>query len=297
MPATRVTVSELRDLHRQARRLDALAGGAVASLFPGAWRARLRGRGMEFEEVRPYLWGDDFRTIDWRVTARTGEMHTRLYHEERERTLWLVCDAGPSMQFGTRNCFKWVRAAQAAVLFAWLAHDAEDRVGAVVHGDGRRCHLLPAGGGEAGLMRLFHLLAAVGARPGEPRSTLADAAAHLRRLARPGSLVLFVGDFRTLDREAERHLARLAGHGELAAIHLHDPLERTPPPAGLYPLENGEGCSGWLDTTSPALRRRWEENFEARRKAVADRFARLGARTLLLGTHEPLVDGLREQLR
>ncbi len=80
MPGTRVSVRRLWDLHRQALELDVLAGGAVGSLFPGAWRSRFRGRGIEFDEVRPYQWGDDFRILDWKVTARTGEMHTKLFH-------------------------------------------------------------------------------------------------------------------------------------------------------------------------------------------------------------------------
>ncbi len=298
MPATRVAFSELRDLHRQARRLDLRTGGAVAALFPGARRARFRGRGVEFEEVRPYLWGDDFRTIDWRVTARTGEMHTRLYHEERELTLWLVCDAAASMWFGTRNCFKWVLAARLAALFAWLAHDGGDRVGALIHGNGRYCRQLRGGGGEAAVMRLFGLLANL-ARPhaAGPHATLADAAARLRRLARPGALMLFIGDFRALDPEAEGHLAALARHGELAALLVHDPLERELPPPGLYPLDDGRGCRGWLDTASPALRRRWREGFEERRRHVEEVFSRFAARTLVLGTEQPLAASVEAQLR
>ncbi len=296
MPATRIASLELHDLHREARRLEKLTGGAVASLFPGAWRARFRGRGMEFDEVRPYQWGDDYRTIDWRVTARTGKLHTRLYHEERERTLWLVCDAGESMQFGTRGRFKWVRAAEAAALFAWLAEREEDRVGAVVHGNGRRCHLLPPAGGEGGLARLFDLLAGVEPRPGGARSTLADALSLMRRRARPGALVLLLSDFEDLDRQAERHLGHLVRHLELAAIRIFDPLERELPPAGSYPVVGEAGCRGWLES-SPSLARQWEADFLQRQQALTARFSRLQARCLLLGTGEPLAKTLAEQLR
>lgn len=298
MPGTRVSVRQLWDLHRQALELDRLAGGAVGSLFPGAWRSRFRGRGIEFDEVRPYQWGDDFRVVDWKVTARTGVMHTKLFQEERERTLWLVVDAGPSMQFGTRGCFKWVRAAETAALFAWLAREQGDRVGAVVHGDAGRCHLLPGGGGDAGLWKLFGLFAGIHAREVEAPATLADALAHLRRLARPGSLMLIIGDFGLLDGEVRRHLARLARHGEMAAIHLFDPLERDLPPAGVYPVNDGTGrCSGLLDTSDSALRRRWQTRFTEHHGRVTATFSRHGARTLLLGTGEPLLETLRAQLR
>ena len=298
MKGTRVSVRQLWDLHRQALELDRLAGGAVSSLFPGAWRSRFRGRGIDFDEVRPYQWGDDFRTIDWKVTARTGAIHTKLFQEERERTLWLVVGAGPSMQFGTRNCFKWVRAAQTAALFAWLAREQGDRVGAVIHGDARRCHILPGGGGETALSRLFGLLAGIHAREAPSSCGLAEALAHLRRLARPGSLMLLVDDFRELGGEVDRHLAHLARHGELAAIRIFDPLERELPVNGRYPLVDGAGrCSGLLDTSDADLCRRWSEGFEEAQRRLEKRFRRLDARTLLLGTGEPLLEPLRRQLK
>ena len=298
MPGTRVSVRQLWELHRQALELDRLAGGAVSSLFPGAWRSRFRGRGIEFDEVRPYQWGDDFRVVDWKVTARTGKMHTKLFQEERERTLWLVVDAGPSMQFGTRNCFKWVRAAEVAALFAWLAHEQGDRVGAIVHGDARRCHLLPGSGGEAGLWKCFGLLAGIHARQPASRCGLADALGHLRRLARPGSLMLVIGDFQEPGQAVERHLAHLARHGELAAVQLFDPLERELPAAGLYPVNGGDGrCAGVLDTSDPALRKRWRLRFRERQGRVRATFSRVGARALAVGTHEPLLETLRSRLR
>ena len=297
MPGTRVSVRRLWDLHRQALELDTLAGGAVGSLFPGAWRSRFRGRGIEFDEVRPYQWGDDFRIVDWKVTARTGEMHTKLFHEERERTLWLVLDAGPGMHFGTRNCFKWVRAAEVAALFAWLTREQGDRVGVLVHGDARRCHVLPGSGGEAGLSKCFGLLAGIHPRDSSPQCGLADALGHLRRLARPGSLMLIIGDFQALDMAAERHLAHLARHGELAAVQVFDPLEQALPESGHYPVSDGAGdCAGLLDASDPALRRRWRLRFQEHQGRLAGLFSRFGARSLQVGTGDRLLEALREQL-
>ena len=298
MPGTRVSVRRLWDLHRQALELDVLTGGAVQALFPGAWRSRFRGRGIEFDEVRPYQWGDDFRIVDWKVTARTGQMHTKLFQEERERTLWLVLDAGPSMQFGTRNCFKWVRAAETAALFAWLARDQGDRIGVVVHGDARRCHVLPGSGGDLGLSRCFGLLAGVHERAASPRCGPARALGHLRRLARPGSLMLIIGDFQGLDTAVERHLAHLSRHGELAAVQVFDPLERELPEAGRYPVTDGNGgCAGVLDTSDPALRRQWGLRFREHSGRVAGTFSRLEARVVRVGTDESLLEPLRNQLR
>ncbi len=300
MPATRVTLSELRDLHRQALRLDRRVGGAVASLFPGLRRSRIRGRGVEFDEVRAYQWGDDFRAIDWRVTARTGEMHTRLFHEERERTLWLVCDAGPSMQFGTRGCFKWVQAARTAALFAWLAHDGGDRVGALIHGRGRHCVTVPAAGGDAGLERLFHRLAAVTPEAVETAPAgegLQEALLRLRRLVRPGSLVLLLGDFLRPPENLEGELLHLRRHGELAAIRFHDPLEQALPRRGPLPVADGAGCSFWLESGDPALRRRWRRRARERFEALRRRFGRAGVPLYRVATNDPLVAALEARLR
>ncbi len=297
MPATRVTVSELRALHEASARLDLRLGGLMDSLFPGARRARYRGRGIEFDEVRPYQRGDDFRAIDWRVTARTGSLYTRLFHEERERTLWLVCDGGPAMWFGTRNCFKWVLAARVAALVAWAARDAGERVGAVFHGDGRHCRRLPALAGDAGLNALFHRLAAAHRPEGDGACGLVGAVRHLQRLTRPGALVLFLGGFHVWPEGLDQALARLARHRVLGAVWVHDPLERTLPRGGPLPVDDGAGCRGWLECDAPELRRRWRAAFEARRERVRRGFERLGGRMLELGTDEPLTSALEQRLR
>ena len=120
----------------RSRRVQLHTGRQVADVLAGAYVSVFKGRGVEFDESRPYQEGDDLRTIDWRVTARTGSVHSKLFEAERERPVWLGVDLSASMHFGTRGAFKSVVAARVASLLAWDAHRAGERIGAVVWSPG-----------------------------------------------------------------------------------------------------------------------------------------------------------------
>ncbi|MEA3277402.1 MAG: DUF58 domain-containing protein [Pseudomonadota bacterium] len=290
-----VSVDELRSLRGRAGGLGVSPGEAVASLFPGAFRSVFLGRGLDFHEVRAYQPGDDFRTLDWRVTARSGTLHTKVFREERERSLYLLADAGPSMHFGTRNAFKWVAAARLAALAGWLAVEAGDRVGGLVFGAGPGCPMRLPAAGEAGALGLFGLLAEVRRRVETPACGLPGALARLRRLARPGSLVLILSDFSGLDGEAPRLLSRLGRHHFLAGVLVFDPLEAQPPPPGLYPVGDGRTVR-LMDTSDRRLAKGLESRFSARRQMAAKVFRGLGARFFTLGTDRDPAEVLRAAL-
>ncbi|MEO5338685.1 MAG: DUF58 domain-containing protein, partial [Magnetospirillum sp. WYHS-4] len=132
-----IDLAEMMLLRTEAERLALGGPNLVNGLFPGLYRSLFRGRGLDFEDVRAYQRGDDYRTLDWRVSARTGRLHTKVFREEREHTLFCLLDGGPAMRFGSRRAFKWVAAARAAAVVAWLAADNGDRIGGLVFGDGR----------------------------------------------------------------------------------------------------------------------------------------------------------------
>jgi len=289
------SLEELQRLRRVAAALTAGRVDSVASLFPGAYRALFHGRGLEFDEVRAYQWGDDYRTLDWRVTARTGALHTKLFHEEREHSLILVLDAGATMRFGSRARFKWTQAARLAAVFAWLAVEAGDRVGVLIHGDGARCHGLSPQFGQGGVLRLFRLLAGIRDPAPGTTSTLDEALHLLRRTARPGTLILLVGDFLSLEGAAQRHLAHLARHNDLAAVLVFDPLEADLPPPGLYPVSDGARRMV-LDTTDTRLRQAYRETFEARRDELMRTFRARGIGFFSMATDASLQDRLRSEL-
>ena len=292
MPPTRVTLSELRDLDRSALALDRRPGGALAALFPGPMPGRRPGPGLDFEGVRPYQWGDDPGAIDWRVTARTGKLHTKVFREGREGTLWLVLDAGPAMHFATRGAFKWVRAAQLAALAAWLAWEEEARLGLVLHGGGERPQLLPAARGEGALMRLFGRLAEVAPPDTHNPAGLEDAARVLTGRLTPGARVLCIG---ACDDFHPTALAPLAARARLTVVWLHDPLERHPPPPGDYPLTDGRRCRGWLTIGGARQAHRWRRAFESRRRTLARGVTRLGGHFLDLGVERPPTELLERE--
>ena len=284
----RADLRELIALRAQARRLDLAPRGRVLATRSGGHLSRFRGRGMEFDESRVYLPGDDPRNMDWRVTARAGTPHVKLFREERERPVWLLVDQGPSMRFGTRVAFKSVVAARVAALLGWAAVDRGDRVGGLVFDEVRHLERRPAARG-AGLLPLLERLAA----PGEPGmgqggwTGLATAASHLAALVRPGSLIALVSDFADLDEPDGAWIARLASGSELLLVLVHDPIEASAPPAGRYPVLMG-GRRGILDLTGAGARTRYQAAFE-RRSALLERLARLhGAHWLRLSTVDPV---------
>ena len=268
------------------------AGEALAGLFPGAFRSNFFGRGLDFHEVRSYQPGDDFRGLDWRVTARTGELHSRVFHEERERTLYLLLDAGPSMHFGSRRAFKWVAAARLAALLAWLGVENGERVAGLLFGSGRSCPFRPPAAGEPGALSLFTLWAEVAYRPKPGSCGLAPALARLRQLAHPGGLVAILSDFTGLDTQARSLLHRLARHHSLTAVLVQDPLESELPPPGLYPVSDGRRLR-LLDSGDRHLGRELADHSLQRRQEVSELFHSLGGRSLTLSSHQPPEQCLR----
>lgn len=303
MPATtpstqagiRIGIKELIALREQAARLDLSPRGRVLATRTGGHLSRFRGRGMEFDESRLYQPGDDPRNMDWRVTARAGVPHVKLFREERERPVWLLVDQGASMRFGTRIAFKSVIAAQAAALLGWAAVDRADRVGGLVFDERRHLERRPAAR-TAGLLPLLERLTEAPATGGQGYGSVAEAAAHLLRLVRPGSLVAVISDFAGVRPDAGRWLAGLAAGGELLLIMIHDPLEAVAPPPGRYPVTDGIR-RGVLDLTGARNRDSYERRFAARTATLELLARRHRAHLLHLTTDEPVGPALARGLR
>lgn len=197
----------------------------------GGYVSRFKGRGMEFEEARVYQSGDDIRSIDWRVTARTGTTHTKIFREEREKPVFISVDNRATMQFATRGIFKSVLAAKLAGLLAWTAQQQGDRIGGQLFSE-QLCRELKPQNGRQSVLRFLDLLVTGNAAPiqaGMPMMTLAQVLARLAHHARPGSLVYLISDFRGLNAQAEMHLAKLAEHCDVVLIFVYDPLEKDLP--------------------------------------------------------------------
>jgi uncharacterized protein (DUF58 family) len=205
----------------------------VQAKLAGAYLAKTKGRGMEFDEARHYQAGDDIRAIDWRVTARTGKTHTKLYREEKERPVFVLTDLSSSMQFGTQFLFKSVQAAHLSALIAWSARKRGDRIGGLIFNQHQHIECKPFTRQKAVLSLLNGMIkvqkGSQNTAQDQEQITLANACARLRRLAHPGSLIFILSDFSQLDELAIQHIAQLSKHCEVIAHPISDPFEHQLP--------------------------------------------------------------------
>lgn len=273
-PLIRASTDSLLALSRLARRVG-LHAGRISGAGAGGHRSSFRGRGMEYDHSRQYVPGDDIRNIDWRVTARTGRVHTKLFHEERERPVYLCVDFRAPMFFATRGRYKAVVASECAALLAWRAHQGGDRVGGLILADTSHHEYKPGRGRPAVLRLIRHLVehpawdAPSGADSGD--GLMERSLQRLLRVVHPGSLVFLISDFRHWSEACRRRLLALSRHNELLLLLVYDPLERALPPPGQYLLQGpgGQGERLCLDTSDPTLCARYARRFAARRQALA----------------------------
>ena len=299
IPGVRFDLRELVALRGRVSQLAKLANRSSADTLSGSNQSPFRGRGMEYAESRPYAPGDDVRHIDWRVTARTGRTHTKLFQPERERTTAVVYDRAASMAFGTRVCFKSVQAARLAALMLWLAARDGHRLAAA--GSDAKVDLMPPLGGRRGVLRVLDAL--VRWQPQVNQSATGDQAANLaraldalRRALRPGSQILFLLDPRSVDDRVASVVAGLRRHHDLAACLLVDPIEQAPPPQDVYRIGDGHQ-TGRLHLDARTARQRWQTHFAALQSGAQERLQRAGARVAIVATDADPVEALGTLLR
>lgn len=297
-PALAVSARDLIEMAAAAAVLQPLQTLSARARRAGGHLSRVRGRGMDYEESRAYQVGDDIRAMDWRVTARAGEPHTKVFREERERPVVVCVDLNPGMFFASRGALKTVQAARAAALFGWAAVAQGDRVGALLFNQGH--HELQPRAGRRGILRMIReLVTHTAPEPGPAASVdpagFNSALLRLRRLVRPGSLVILISDFYELDRDSVHHLMYLRRHNDLMAVQVLDPLELVAPPAGRYGLTDGHQRRD-LDATSRNDRNRYEHVLAAHHAAVERIVQRCANAMLRLSTEDVVAAALSSQL-
>ncbi|MBB6341870.1 uncharacterized protein (DUF58 family) [Pseudomonas fluvialis] len=298
-PGIRVSLGELIEMRHRVGEVQLFSTPARRSPLIGLHHSKLRGRGVDFDQVRAYQAGDDVRTIDWRVTARTQEPHTKLFHEERERPVFVVIEQSSRLFFGSQLCLKSVLAAQAAALFGWAALNHNDRIGGLVFSDQEHHEIKPRRSKQS-LLQLLNVLVRsnqqLGCSDGRaPRETFSLALRRAREVLRPGSLVVILCDERALNDTSEQQLSLLARHTDLILLPLNDPLDHALPSAGLLRFVEGE-AELELDTQDEYLRNSYRELAEARRSRWQRLAQKLGVPLLPLSTRFELVEQLRDQL-
>jgi len=280
------------ELMARVRQIQLRTHRLVSTALSGGYRSTFRGQGVEFSEVRPYQPGDDVRSIDWNVTARTGEPFIKRYAEERELTVHLIVDTSSSMDFGSRRWTKREAAAQLAALIAFVAMQHQDRVGLTLFGAEPGLHL-PARKGSKHVLRIVREV--IAAQPSGPGSDFETVLQHeLRTFHRRGMLFL-ISDFLAEDAGEEwvDVLARLALRHDVIAIRVVDPLEEDLPAAGLVRLvEIESGVALELDSRSKTVREIWRARARGRRARLVDRLARARVELIDLPVERDLADPL-----
>jgi len=295
----RVSAAELLQLRFSARAVDLTSQRRTVSSVAGMQRSAFRGRGIDYQESRNYQQGDDIRAMDWRVTARTGRAHTKVYQEERERPVIILIDLSPSMFFGTRTALKSVVAARAAALIGWTTVHNHDRIGAVLFDGGQdTCREIRPTGGRIGVLQLIRaLIVATAPDRVDPnkQSRLSEALKRLRRVARPGSLLVLLSDFYALDTDSEQALAQLRRHNDVLACQILDPLELHAPPPGRYGISDGRRTR-ILDTATAASRASYSSHFSTHRQAVKGLLQKYGIPLFRLHTTDDVAERLQREL-
>jgi len=258
-----------REQLKAVRKIQIRTSHLVTDLFGGQYQSVFKGRGMEFAEVRQYLPGDEVRTIDWNVTARTGVPHVKRYTEERELTVMLLVDASASTHFGSVRQFKQELAAEIAALLAFSAISNNDKVGLVFFSDRIELALPPRKGTRHVLRVIREILNHV------PRGIGTDiplALDHLNKVTRRRCVTFLLSDFLASDLRPSLRVANR--RHDLIAVVLEDPREMELPAMGMVALEDPETAETVIvDTSDPSLRAEFQRRQQGAR-ADRDRFLR-----------------------
>jgi uncharacterized protein (DUF58 family) len=277
------------DVLRQVKRIELRARRLVTTLFSGEYRSVFRGHGIEFAEVRGYQSGDDFRSIDWNVSARMGSPYVKTFEEERELTLLLLVDRSGSVEFG-QPCTKAQLAVEVAAVLALAAARQNDRVGAVMFSESID-HVVPPAKGRRHTLRVIRDMLAFS--PRDRGTNISAALAYVSRLLRHRAIVVILSDFRATGWEIQ--LRNLAAKHEVVAITVDDPRETTLPPVGWIELEDSEsGKRLTVDTSSQSTRLKLQMAAEEARLVRARTLKRADIDHIALWTDRPYAEPLHK---
>ena len=282
-----------RELFAKIRRIEIRTKGLVNNVFGGEYHSAFKGRGIEFSEVRPYQFGDDIRTIDWNVTARTGDTFVKIFEEEREQTLLLVVDISGSSDFGSRDKFKREIAAEICAILGFSAIKNNDKVGLLLFSDQVEL-FVPPKSGRRHVLRLIRDLFAH--EPCSSGTSIQAALDHILRVIRRRSIVLLVSDF--LDEGFEKELRMVSRRHDTVAVQLQDPREKSLPSLGLVTLFDPEtNRARLLDTGSRVVRQAFRQSSLDRNTQLKVLFRRARVDHVEIQCGEDFVDPLAKFFR
>ena len=290
-------LKQLMGLRQHARHIRLLPQAKASSVNNGRRRTHLRGRGLDFAELRHYRPGDDIRCMDWHRTRRLGTPYVRVFTEERDRPVWLLVDQRPALFFGSRFQMKSVAAAELAALFAWHMIDHGDRVGGLVMGDQQSAHSTPSRSSATvtawmeRLVALNHGLHAT--RPQKTSGTaLAEGIDHLARQVSHDGLVILISDFHDWDGHCLALLRRIGRNNSIIACHISDELERNITPAGTMVITDGQHQLQ-VDSRDTTVAARYSNDFNQHFEALQGSCYREGIPLLTFDTGTSVANQLQ----
>ncbi|MBO6167953.1 MAG: DUF58 domain-containing protein [Kiritimatiellae bacterium] len=289
--------TDVKELMAKVGKIRILTNRLIDERLSGDYHSTFKGQGVEFDEVRPYMPGDDVRTIDWNVTARTGEPFIKRYSEERELTVLFMVDVSGSQGYGTSGRSKMQLAAELTALLALTAIRNQDKIGLVLFAGGIVKYIPPRKGRD-GVMRLVRevLAAEDGA---EGTTDIAGALKFLNGIQKRKAVVFLVSDFmdpglRDEDGAARKLLGAVSRHHDMVCVDVSDPAESALPDVGLVELEDPEtGELRLVDTSSPALREAFAANARLERDEMERFFRKNAIDTISVSTDRPYIDAVR----
>lgn len=277
-----------RDLLKKVKKIELSTRHLVNEVFGGEYHSVFKGRGMEFAEVREYSPGDDIRTIDWNVTARTGSPHVKLFEEERELTVMILVDASASGAFGTRVQMKRTLAAELSAVLAFSAVKNNDKVGLIIFTD-RVEKFIPPRKGRSHVLRVIREV--LDHEPENQGTSINTALEFMSRVIRKRSVTFMISDF--LDKNYERSIKQASRKHDMLSFHLQDPWEIELPNLGLIQIHDGEtGKTSLINTGSSSLRKNYVTKSLSRIVELQAFFKSNGLDYLPIRTDEPYVDAL-----
>ncbi|QUM75926.1 DUF58 domain-containing protein [Moritella sp. 24] len=303
MSAINVTIKELQQYSYQANSILANKTLAKAKLA-GGHLSPIKGRGMEFNECRQYQPGDDIRSIDWRITARTGKTYCKLFSEEKERPVYMLLDLSSSMYFGSQYRLKSAQACHLTALLAWATKHKSDRVGGVIIGAFGHKELKPQRQ-QRGIMQLLSEAVTLHNLQLEPSSindnepssaeSLSGALTRLRLLCKTGSHIMIISDFLNLDDKAQKQLALLKRHNEVEAWQIYDPLELSLPHiSGNVRLAVSDGKQqGFVSPSNAENRLKYQQQADLKQQALRQIMNRYGIRHHRISSGESLLSQIK----
>jgi uncharacterized protein (DUF58 family) len=300
MPGVYVDLDDLLALEYRGRKVSFLPRQPMHSLLSGRYASRMRGRGLNFEEIRDYRSGDDVRSIDWKVTARLQKPHVRVFNEERDRQALLVVDQRLSMFFGSRRALKSVTAAEAAAIAAWRVLGVGDRVGAIVFND-RDLVEVRARRSRATVLQILSAMVAQNQALGVGRGIAAapamlNTALESAQCRSPHDVaVIIISDFDGADEATRGMVGAMARHNDVVALLVHDPLQSDLPPSARMTVTDGE-LQIQLEVGRESVRKSIQQASQERLKTVFSWTRELGIPVLPLSAAEETAPQLRRLL-